>query len=138
MKEPGCRSAKQRKEAGMSEKCCGGPKLIFPCSGAADVGEIADHAARKLRDQGVGKMFCLAGIGGRVPHVMDTTKEASQILAIDGCPSDCAKNTLLQAGFTKFEHVRVTDLGMAKGKAPVTDDNVNKVVSKGKDALDKT
>jgi hypothetical protein len=28
--------------------CSGGPKLIFACSGAADVGEIADKAARKL------------------------------------------------------------------------------------------
>ena len=26
--------------------CTGGPKLIFACSGAADVGEIADRAAR--------------------------------------------------------------------------------------------
>ena len=121
----------------MSDKCCVGPKLIFPCSGAADVGEIADHAARKLSDQGAGKMFCLAGIGGRIPHMMDVTKGASRILAIDGCPSDCAKDTLLQAGFTKFDHVRVTDLGMKKGKSAVTDANVNKVVSKGKDAFAK-
>ena len=28
--------------------CSGGPKLIFACSGVADVGEIADKAARKL------------------------------------------------------------------------------------------
>jgi uncharacterized metal-binding protein len=24
---------------------CGGPKLIFACSGAADVGDVNDHAA---------------------------------------------------------------------------------------------
>jgi len=32
----------------MSECCAGGIKLIYACSGAADVGEIADHAARGL------------------------------------------------------------------------------------------
>ena len=46
--------------------CSGGPKLIFACSGAADVGEISDRAARKLSKDGIGAMFCLAGVGGRI------------------------------------------------------------------------
>ena len=40
--------------------------MIFACSGAADVGAVADQAARKMTRDGTGKMFCLAGIGGRV------------------------------------------------------------------------
>lgn len=49
----------------MSSECaCGAaPRLIFACSGAADVGAIADQAARKLTREKVGSMFCLAGIG---------------------------------------------------------------------------
>ncbi|MCX6348486.1 MAG: hypothetical protein NTV79_03145, partial [Candidatus Aureabacteria bacterium] len=44
---------------------CGGTvKLVFPCSGASDTGEIADRAARKLSAEGTGNMYCLAGIGG--------------------------------------------------------------------------
>ena len=31
-------------------------KVIFACSGSADVGKIADLAARKLTEEGVGKM----------------------------------------------------------------------------------
>jgi uncharacterized metal-binding protein len=123
---------------GSSEKsaCCGGaPKLIFACSGAADVGAIADLAARRLTLHGAGRMFCLAGVGGRVSGILKTTKAASGILAIDGCSLDCAKNTLVQAGFTKFEHVRVTDLGIEKGKSPVSDDNVAKVAAQGAAAL---
>ncbi|MFZ5830584.1 MAG: putative zinc-binding protein, partial [Planctomycetota bacterium] len=57
--------------------CGSAPKLIFACSGAADVGQIADLAARRLTAEGVGKMFCLAGIGGRVSGIMETTKTAS-------------------------------------------------------------
>lgn len=104
--------------------CAGGEKLIFACSGAADVGEISDRVARKLTKDGAGKMFCLAGIGGRVEGILKKTRAASYILALDGCALDCAKKTLEQAGFAQFDHVRVTDLGMEKGQAPATDDNV--------------
>jgi uncharacterized metal-binding protein len=115
--------------------CSGGPKLIFACSGAADVGKIADLAARKLTAEGAGKMFCLAGIGGRVSGIMETTRSASKILAIDGCPLDCVKKTLENADFTKFEHIRLNDLGMEKGKTPATDEAVAKVVELGKTKL---
>ena len=116
--------------------CCSpAAKLIFPCSGSADVGEIADHAARKLMADGVGKMSCLAGIGGRVQNLMEVAQAAKVILAIDGCPLHCARNTLEQAGFTKFEHVCLADLGMAKGKTPATAETVAKAASHGKKLL---
>jgi len=67
------------------------PKLIFACSGGSDVGKISDEAARLLTKEGKGKMFCLAGIGGRVSGIMASTEAAAKMLAIDGCPLDCAK-----------------------------------------------
>ncbi len=60
--------------------CTPAAKLVFPCSGSADVGEIADHAARKLNADGVGKMSCLAGIGGRVSNLMEIARAAQVIL----------------------------------------------------------
>jgi len=121
----------------MSKECaCGeAPKLIFACSGAADVGAVADQAARKLTTEGAGKMFCLAGVGGRVSGIMKTTEAASMILAIDGCELDCVKHCLQQAGFTEFEHLRVTDLGMEKGSSPVTDERVARVAAEGAQIL---
>jgi len=115
--------------------CSAAPKLIFACSGAADVGKIADLAARSLMAAGAGKMFCLAGIGGRVSGIMATTEAAQAILAIDGCPLDCAKRTLENAGFTKFEYLRLSDLGMEKGKTAATDEAVAQVVGLGKARL---
>ncbi|TFG48939.1 MAG: zinc-binding protein [Candidatus Brocadiia bacterium] len=113
----------------------GGPKLIFACSGAADVGAIADQAARKMAKEGVGKMFCTVGIGGRVSGIMKTTESAEKILAIDGCPLNCVKNSLEQAGFNKFGHLQLADLGMEKGNSPVTEENINKVAAKGKEMI---
>ncbi len=109
-----------------------GPRLIFSCSGAADVGELADKAARNLTREGHGKMFCLAGIGGRVSGIMKTTEAAVSILAIDGCPLDCAKKSLEEAGFKKVNHVRLSDLGFEKGQTFLTEPNIAKVMEKAK------
>jgi len=122
----------------MSEKracCTDASKLIFACSGAADVGAIADQAARKLTRDGAGRMYCLAGVGGRVSGIMETTEAAAGILAIDDCSLDCAKHCLEEAGFTQFQHLRVTDLGMEKGTSPATEENIAKVAAKGAAAL---
>lgn len=115
--------------------CGGGPRLIFACSGAADVGAVADLAARQMTKDGVGKMFCLAGIGGRVSGIMKMTESAEKILAIDGCPLNCVKGSLEQAGFTKFKHLQLADLALEKGKTPVTDETVGKVAAKGKELM---
>ncbi|MBI2431751.1 MAG: putative zinc-binding protein [Candidatus Hydrogenedentes bacterium] len=113
-----------------NECCSTAPKLIFACSGAADVGAISDQAARKLTREGAGKMFCLAGVGGRVKPIMEATQSAAAILAIDGCKLDCVKNTLEQAGFAKFEHLRLSDIGMEKGKTPATEENITRAAAK--------
>ncbi len=109
--------------------CNAAPKLIFACSGAADVGALADQAARKLTRDGIGNMFCLAGIGGRVSGIMKSTEAAAKILAIDGCPLNCARKCLEVAGFSNFEHLQLADLDMKKGATPMTDENIAKVYS---------
>jgi len=111
--------------------CSGGDTLIFACSGAADVGAVADQAARKMTQQGCGKMFCLAGVGGGVEPILKKTAAAKRILAIDGCPLNCVKNGLEQAGFGQFEHLQLADLGFEKGKSSATDENISKVVEAG-------
>ena len=125
-------------QAAAQPVCCDpAKKLVFACSGAADVGEIADRAARKLTADGVGKMFCLAGVGGRVGMIMENTGAAEVILAIDGCPLHCARNTLEKAGFTKFAHLCLSDLGMAKGKTSPTAESIAQVADRGKELLQK-
>jgi uncharacterized metal-binding protein len=105
--------------------------VILACSGAADVGAIADQAARKLAHDGAGKMHCLAGVGGKVPAIMVNILSASRILAIDGCDRNCALTTLRQAGYPLSAHVNLAELGMEKGRTPVTSEAVEKVAAKG-------
>jgi len=101
--------------------------LVYPCSGAADVGEISDRAGRLLNTEDKAWMSCLAGIGGRVSGLMANAAAAPALIAIDGCPQDCAKKTLELAGFVNIRHVRVTDLGFKKGQTPATEEVIRKV-----------
>ncbi len=116
--------------------CCAGDTiLIFPCSGASNTGEMTDRAARLLSREGAGKMFCLAGIGGRIESFINSTREADKVLVLDGCSQDCAKKTMEEAGIKKFLHVRITDLDLVKGKSPVNEENTRVVTDKGKELL---
>ena len=96
----------------MEEKCLCEPNeiLIFSCAGSSNVGQIANQAAIKLAQSGVGRYFCLAGIGGHVSGMIESTKAGKMLIAIDGCPVACAKKTLEHAGFKIDEYVQITDL----------------------------
>ena len=110
---------------------CGGTvTLLIPCSGAADTGEITDRAARKFAQGGCASMFCLAGIGANISGFIASAKGADRLLVVDGCNLDCAKKTLAEKGITEnIIHVRVTDLGIVKGKSPATAERVDAVVA---------
>lgn len=110
--------------------------LIFACSGAADVGEISDRVARQISAKGTAKMFCLAGIGGKVDPIMNKTMTADKIIAIDGCGLDCTKKCLENARIMEFQHVRITDMGLEKGSSPATAENVSTAVDKLSQMLD--
>jgi len=100
----------------MEEKCLCEPAeiLIFPCSGGSNVGQIANQAGVKLTQDGIGNFFCLAGIGGHVSGMIESTKAGKVIVAIDGCPVACAKKTLEHAGFNIDEYVEITSMGIEK------------------------
>jgi uncharacterized metal-binding protein len=80
-------------------------------------------------------MFCLAGIGGRISGITKTTESAEKILAIDGCPLNCVRNCLEQAGFNKFMHLQLADLGLEKGRSPATEENIIKLTQKAIEML---
>ena len=100
----------------MSEKCLceQNDVLIFACAGSSNVGQIGNQMAIQLARDGIGRYFCLAGIGGHVPGMIESTKAGKVLVAIDGCAVSCAKKTLEHAGFRIDEHVQVSELGIEK------------------------
>lgn len=102
--------------------------MVFTCSGAADVGHISDLAARQLSKEKTTSMCCTAAIAARIPEIMDKTKGAETILAIDGCSKNCTKTILENEGFNELAYVQLEDMGMEKGKSPANEERVEKVL----------
>jgi len=99
------------------------------------VGGLTDRAARQMTLDFEGKMYCLAGIGGRVEGILANTKAAARVLVIDGCKEECARKTMELAGFSGFQHLRLADMGLEKGKTRVTAARVREVAGKGTELL---
>ena len=102
------------------ENCSGNGKLLYSCSGAADVGQIADQVSRKLRDKGFARLTCLAGIGADLTGFVESAQGADVNITIDGCGTMCAKKALERIGVTASSYV-LTDFGIEKGKTPLTE-----------------
>jgi uncharacterized metal-binding protein len=105
----------------MADCCSGGVKLLYSCSGAADVGQIADQVTRKLRDKGFARMTCLAGIGADLSGFVESARGADVNITIDGCGTMCAKKALERVGVKPASYV-LTDFGIEKGKTPPTEE----------------
>ena len=118
--------------------CGSNPALIVACSGAADVGELADLTARKLSRDKKGAMFCLAGVGARISGFVKSAEGADSILVIDGCPLNCAAKTLKEISIDKFMHITITDLGLVKGQTETSETSIAKVYDKACDLLKET
>lgn len=103
-------------------------KLVFTCSGAADVGELTDRAARQIRKEGIGTMSCLASIGARDSDITFNAEIADRVLLIDGCPNACARRTFEQAGLTRFTQFDLSEIGLKKGRSPLSEENIRRVV----------
>jgi len=79
------------------------------------VGQITNEAAKRLDEEGVGKFYCLAGIGAGIEGMLVNARGADKIVALDGCPVACAKVALEKANLPISSYVVVTDEGVEKG-----------------------
>lgn len=105
----------------MAENCCensGAATMLLACSGGSNVGQLTNRAAVELTIEGAGKMYCLAGIGGRLSGFVRSAKDASSLVVIDGCEIACGKATLEGAGvpLSLHKHLVVTEYGIEKNK----------------------
>ena len=89
--------------------------LIFACSGGSNVGQITNEAAKKLDQEGVGKFFCLIGVGAGIEGMLVNARGADRIIALDGCSVACAKVALENADLPISTYVVATDEGIQKG-----------------------
>ncbi|OPZ60999.1 MAG: DGC domain protein [Deltaproteobacteria bacterium ADurb.Bin510] len=108
-------------------------KMILVCSGcSADVGYLADKAARILSVTGQGKLGVLDA--DKAAAILAEAKTAKQVLLIDGCENGCGLALAREAGLD-CDHLVVTDLGLVKGSAPADGKNMDLVAAKARELL---
>lgn len=99
------------------------------------MGQLSNQAAIDLTREGVGKMFCLAGIGGQLGGFVQSAKDVENLVVIDGCPVGCAKAILENNGIESNNYMVITELGIEKNKDfnlnPADLENVKAEVKKG-------
>lgn len=120
------------------KKCmCGCSDVrVVTCSGASNVGQIANQAAIVLAKEDVAGFFCLAGVSGHIPGMVKAAKEAGLMIAIDGCPVQCAAKTLQHAEIEPAIQIVVTELGIEKSPDLAPDEkSCTMVVKKVKEEL---
>lgn len=102
----------------MAEDCCqsGGEVMILACSGGSNVGQLSNQAAVELTQEGFGRMFCLAGIGGQLSGFVRSAKDAPVMVAVDGCQVGCARAILKDAQVPLQHYLVLTDEGIEENK----------------------
>lgn len=120
----------------MSCSCSSAPvTAIYSCSGAADVGELADRTARTLSREGLGRMSCAVGVGAGIQSLRNGALSAGRILAIDGCATRCVAKALAEAGVDEYVHMELGTEGFPKGQSPASEENINKACCLARERL---
>lgn len=88
--------------------------LVYSCSGASTAAQMANHIAVKLDRFQMAEMSCIAGVGGDVKPLVRVAKSGRPIVAVDGCPLQCAVRILKGHGLKADKHYDLSKLGVKK------------------------
>jgi len=102
----------------MAQDCCQPAinTMILACSGGSNVGQLANQAAIELTQEGFGKISCLAGVGAHLSGFVQSARDITNLVVIDGCEVGCAKGVLEQAEVPLRGYLVITALGIEKNK----------------------
>lgn len=105
-------------------------RIIFPCAGQANTGQLTNLAAIQLTEEGYGNIACVALLGIGAEGLLDNIRNADEVVILDGCPMICAKKIADAQGVLATQHLVVTGLGINKGPSKsYTEDDVETIVS---------
>jgi uncharacterized metal-binding protein len=105
-------------------------RIIFPCAGQANVGQLTNLAAVKLTEEGYGNIACVALLAIGTETLIANAKNVDEVVILDGCPMLCAKKIADAQGVPAAQHLVMTELGITKGPSKnYSDEDIEKIVS---------
>ena len=93
--------------------------LVYACSGAANTGLLADQVMRALNREGVADSTCLAAMGADLSGFLESARNATRNIVLDGCKVSCGKRIFEKNGIPYTQFI-MTDFGVEKGKTKIT------------------
>jgi len=91
---------------------------IFSCFGGASNTGITSGLAclEAVKELGLQKaaIMCLGGLPTSVKPVLGKTGAAKKVITVDGCPFECSRKIVEQAGFKPISIMLTRDIGMKK------------------------
>jgi len=114
---------------------------LFVCfGGMSNVGTLTGLAgleAVRQVEPGQAGIFCLGGLPTQSKLVLDKTNAARRIITVDGCPLNCSRKIVEQAGYTPYKTINlVENCGIKKGApSAYTDEDLRVAVQAILDAV---
>lgn len=105
-------------------------RIIFPCAGQANVGQLTNLAAIQLTEEGYGSIACASLLAIGAEGLVTNAMNADEAVILDGCPMLCAKKIAGAQGIAAGQHLVMTELGITKGPSKTySNDDIEKIVA---------
>jgi uncharacterized metal-binding protein len=106
---------------------------ILACSGGSNCGQIANAVAVQLTREGIGSMYCLAGVAAHLGNMVASASSAERLMVIDGCAVACGKKVADHLGLRITDYIDVTAEGIAKNHDfDLNPEEIERVVARGR------
>ncbi len=92
--------------------------LVYACSGASNLGQLANEIAVRLDRLGLAELACATEVGASDGHEQGASKP---VLAISGCTTGCCAAMLKRHGIEVSRSVVLAERGVAKAKHVLVD-----------------
>jgi len=90
--------------------------LAYSCSGASNLGQLANEIACRLDRLGLVDMSCLTVIASGSEQSLAAATSGRPVLAISGCSLACAGAVLVDRGVSVSRSISLADCGVLKAK----------------------
>ena len=106
-------------------------RIIFPCAGQANVGQLTNLAAIQLTEEGYGNISCASLLATGAESIVNNIKNSDEVVIIDGCPMLCVKKIAEAQGISPGQYLVLTELGFSKGPSrSYTGEDVEMIVAR--------
>jgi len=93
--------------------------VVYACSGASNLGQLANEIALRLDRLGLAELACLTEVGAEDGGALGSNERP--VLSISGCASGCCAAMLARHGVEPVRSVVLAERGVAKAKHVLVD-----------------